>query len=320
MRTALMSLIAAGLLFGCKPSPKTEDANAEVEKSLKFLLDWQAEPTYLGVYLAKARGGFARLGLDVEIVPSWGANAAAAAVAEGEYEIATASGGATVIANSKGARLISTAVLYPRLPTAIYGLAEQGVSAPGDLIDKKVGVYAESISKNEFEAFLKLAGIAAEDIELVSISGPDIPVLLGGQADAVLNYFEMSPTRLALERETFQLLLDEYGVKGYSLNVITSAETYARERELIDNLTVAVLDGYRDGCADQPAAVRIFLEIFPKQDAEYVEKSWASVCAFIGEDVGHQTAEGWQTTIDLYGSVGLLGDTPVTPADILPPK
>ena len=241
-------------------------------------------------------------------------------MAAGDYEIATASGGATVIASSNGARLVSTAVLYPRLPTVIYGLAAQGVHAPGDLVRKKVGVYEQSINKNEFEAFLKLTGIAANDVELVSISGPDIPILLDGQADAVLHYFEMSPTRLALERETFQLSLDEYGVKGYSLNLITSAETYARDRELIDNVTVAVLDGYREGCADQPAAVRTFLEIFPDKDARYVEKSWASVCAFIGEDVGQQTAEGWQTTIDLYGSVGLLGNTPVTPADILPPK
>ena len=316
MRTALMSLIAAGLLFGCESSPQTENRG----KPFDFLLDWQAEPTYLGVYLAKARGGFARLGLDVEIVQSWGANAAASAVAAGEYEIATASGGATVIANSNGARLVSTAVLYPRLPTVIYGLAEQGVRAPGDLIGKKVGVYAESINKNEFEAFLKIVGIAAEDIELVSIRGPDIPMLLDGQADAVLHYFEMSPTRLTLERETFRLSLDEYGVKGYSLNLITSAETYARERELIDSVTAAVLDGYREGCADQTAAVQTFLEIFPDKDVQYVEKSWASVCAFIGADVGRQTAEGWQTTIDLYGSVGLLGNTPVAPADILPPK
>ena len=316
MRTALMSLIVASLWFGCESSPQTEDRG----KPFKFLLDWQAEPTYLGIYLAKARGGFARLGLDVEIVQSWGANAAASAVAAGDYEIATASGGATVIASSNGARLVSTAVLYPRLPTVIYGLAAQGVHAPGDLVRKKVGVYEQSINKNEFEAFLKLTGIAANDVELVSISGPDIPILLDGQADAVLHYFEMSPTRLALERETFQLSLDEYGVKGYSLNLITSAETYARERELIDNVTVAVLDGYREGCANQPAAVRTFLEIFPDKDARYVEKSWASVCAFIGEDVGQQTAEGWQTTIDLYGSVGLLGNTPVTPADILPPK
>ena len=68
------------------------------------------EPTYLGVYLARERGHFEALGLDVEIVESSGANAAAAAVAAGSYPIGTASGAATVTAVSRGASLVSTAV------------------------------------------------------------------------------------------------------------------------------------------------------------------------------------------------------------------
>ena len=48
--------------------------------------------------------------------------------------IATASGAATVTASSRGASLVSTAVLYQRLPTVIYGLADQGVDAPADLL------------------------------------------------------------------------------------------------------------------------------------------------------------------------------------------
>ena len=40
--------------------------------------------------------------------------------------------------------------------------------------------------------------------------------------DAALNYVEMSPTRLALQEETFQLALAEHGVGGYGLNVIAS--------------------------------------------------------------------------------------------------
>ena len=56
-----------------------------------------------------------------------------AAVAAGSYPIATASGAATVTASSRGASLVSPAVLYQRLPTVIYDLADQGVDAPADL-------------------------------------------------------------------------------------------------------------------------------------------------------------------------------------------
>ena len=80
-------------------------------------------------------GGGGRRVCPREIVESSGANAAAAAVAAGSYPVATASGAATVTAVSRGASLVSTAVLYQRLPTVIYGLADQGVDAPADLYD-----------------------------------------------------------------------------------------------------------------------------------------------------------------------------------------
>ena len=337
-------IVAVSLAAACGPAPQPEEetaAGAELQLSrsesalrprppaptaigielrpLDFLIDWQAEPTYLGVYLAKALGSFEQLGLNVEIIQSWGANAATAAVAAGRYKIATASGGATVLATSQGADLVSTAVIYQRLPTVVYGLAAQDVDAPGDLAGKTVGIYPQSITRNEFDAFLRIAGIPADDVDVVSISGPDLPLVLSGQADAAVNYFELSPTQLGLQEETFQLALDEYGVEGYGLNIITSRETYENDRPLIDGITAAVVDAYRTGCADQAAAVQTFLNLFPEKDPDYVDASWAGVCAFIGGDVGHQTPEGWQTTIDLYRAVGLI-DEPVTPADVLPPS
>ncbi|MDQ3564126.1 MAG: ABC transporter substrate-binding protein [Pseudomonadota bacterium] len=286
-------------------------------KPLEFLIDWQAEPTYLGIYYAKHFGAFKNLGLDVSVVQSWGANEAAAAIAAGKYKIGTSSGGATVIANSSGAGLVSTAVIYRRLPTAVFGLKKAGVRNPKDLAGKTVGIYAKSITGNEFDAFMKLNGLKKDDVNVVSISGPDLPLILAGRVDAVLNYFELSPTQLALEHETFQLLLDKYGVKGYGLNVITSRKTYEEDTKLIEGITQAVLLGYRKGCANREAATASFLKEFPEKNSEYVKSSWAKVCKFIGGDYGTQTVQGWQSTIDLYGKLDLLNG-PVSPADIMP--
>ena len=61
----------------------------------------------------------------------------------------------------------------------------------------------------------------------------------------------------------------------------------------------------------------VFLDLFPGQDARYVEASWARVWALLGDEIGNQTAAGWQTTIDLYDDAGLL-EGRVTPADVLP--
>ena len=77
------------------------------------------------------------------------------------------------------------------------------------------------------------------------------------------------------------------------------------------------MDGYRGACADRAAAAAVFLELFPDRDARYVEASLERVCELVGDDVGLQTSEGWQSTIDVYAAAGLL-EGPVAPGDVLP--
>lgn len=300
---------------GGPSSPQGTSGQANL-KPLDILIDWQAEPTYMGFYYAEAIGAFKEIGLDVTIVQSWGANEAAAAIAAGKYKIGTASGGATAIANSSGANLLSTAVIYRRLPTAIFGLKEAGIEKPKDLEGKTVGIYAKSITKNEFEAFVKLNGLNRDKIKVEAISGPDLPLILARKVDAVLNYFELSPTQLALQHPTFQLLLDDYGVKGYGLNIVTSRDTYQRDPALVKSVTQAALRGYQEGCANQDSAVRAFLKDFPEKDPQYVATSWKKVCEFIGGTYGSQDASGWRETIGLYSSLGLLNG-PVSPDDVM---
>ena len=128
----------------------------------------------------------------------------------------------------------------------------------------------------------------------------------------------MSPTELALQAETFQLRLAAHGVDAYGLNVITSRAAYDDDRDLIEGLTAAVVEGYRSACADPPAAARVFLQLFPERDARYVDASLGRVCALAGDEIGLQTAAGWRATIDVYAAAGLL-DRPIGPADVLPP-
>ena len=309
--------VAVSLGCGGEPAETGTGSAPETLEPFAFLIDWQAEPTYIGVYLARETGAFRRLGLEVDVVESSGADAAAAAVADGRYPIATASGGATITAVGRGASLVSTAVLYQRLPTVVYGYAAQGVDAPSDLAGKRVGIYPDSTTRHEFAVLLSNAGMRAADVETVSIDGPDLPLVRSGQVDAAVNYVEMSPTELALQEETFQLPLADHGVDAYGLNVIASRAAYEGNRGLIEGLTAAIVDGYRRACAARPAAATVFLELFPDRDARYVDASLGRVCELVGDDVGLQTAEGWRSTIDVYAAAGLL-DGPVEAGDVLP--
>lgn len=318
------AIALVALVSGCNkdqpknitPSSATSASASASLKPMELLIDWQAEPTYLGIYYAKSIGAFKDIGLDIKIIQSWGANDAAIAVAGGKYAIGTASGAATAIARSNGAKLLSTAVIYHQLPTAVYGLADSGIKTPKDLQNKTVGIYPKSITKNEFEAFLKINGIDGKSIRIESISGPDLPLILSKKVDAVLNYFELSPTQLAMDKDTFQFMLNDHGVKSYGLNIITSENAYKNNPTEINGITQAMIKGYEQGCANQEIATTAFLKEFPEKDPKYVKLSWAKVCKFINGDYKSQTVAGWQETIDLYAKQGLLKAT-VTPQEII---
>lgn len=324
--TGTCTLLLSLGLAACEKPGSEQDKNQPVTlQKMEFLLDWQPEPTYLGVYYARATGEYRKLGIDMAIVPSWGANQAVSAVSAGRYPIATASGGATVLAYNNGAEIVSLGVLYPRVPSVVYGLASQPVSRPKDLEGKRIGIYPGSITSNEFDAFVKSNGIDRNRLRIVSLSGADIPLLLANQVDAVLHYTEMSPVLVnqnpeipeVAGRRTFELMLKDHGVGGYGLNIVTSRSAFQRDSTRLKQIAAATVNGYRSGCRNPEAAVTAFVSEFPDKDTAYVRESWSRVCQLLGTSIGAQDIRGWQETIDLYRQLDLL-NVPVNPGQILP--
>ena len=86
---------------------------------------------------------------------------------------------------------------------------------------------------------------------------------------------------------------------------------------MVQNLTDAIINGYKEGCENQKAAVNAFLDEFPEKDSNYVEISWGKVCKFINNDYHSQTVDGWQQTINFYKDAGLLKNY-ISPEDIMP--
>lgn len=319
-------LIAFAFLTGCKPPVSTTTGTTPL-KHFDFLIDWQAEPTYLGIYYAKHLGEFYKLGLDVNIVQSWGANQAVGAVAAGRYKISTASGGATVLAYNNGESIVSLGVLYPHISTVVYGLSSTNIRNPKDLEGKRIGIYPGSITKNEFDAFVRENGLDPRKMTVVSLSGSDLSLLLAHKVDAVLHYTEMAPVAAETDQsvpkpnsggsKVFEILLADHGVKGYGLNLVTSRQSLDQDPALLKQVAAAAVNGYTVGCAHQDAAVSAFLEDFPDKSPEYVRESWSRVCTLVGLRPGEQTEQGWKDTIDQYRSLGLL-TKPVEAKSILP--
>ncbi len=304
----MTAVLASCILLGCNARQNgiSENPLGNLEK-IKLLIDWKAEPTYAGFYIAKEKGFYEKRGLDVEIVEGSGAVTAAQLVGSGEYFIASCSGEATAIARSKGIPVRSLAVFYPNVPTVIYSRADAPIREPKDLIGKRIGISPGSITVEEYRGLLAANRIDRSKIMEVRV-GMDVAPLLSKQVDGLINYEEMSPVELRIRGHDIVLLrLRDYGINAYSLNLITNDESLKGETKTIRDIVEATTKGSEFVQDNPDEAAKVFSKLFPQRDSRYVRESIKVVIDLLGNrPVGQQTRKEWSETIATLDKLGLL--------------
>ena len=295
----------------------SQDQEKQFQK-VQLLIDWKAEPTYAGFYLADQLGEFSKRGLDVDIVEGNGATTSAQVIGTGAtYIIGSCSGAATAIARSRGIPIRSVAVYYPNVPTVLYSRADTPIRTPQDMIGRRIGLITGSITVDEYRGVLAANAIDRDTIKEVSV-GWDVATLLTGKVDGLMNYEELTPVQLRLQGyDIVKMRFRDFGVRAYSLNLIVNEAAAEEHHRTIVAVIESVNAGYRY-LRDKPEdAARIFSGLFPEKNPEYVRQSIAIVASLLGEGkIGLQTREGWQETIDTLDRLGLL-DSEISVDDIV---
>ena len=317
------------LLAGCGSSDQdeaSETANKDL-KPLEFIIDWLPEPTYLGVYYAIDIGEFEKAGYLATVRVIQGANRVVSVIGTGQYPIGVASGGATVLGRgNENIPIKSLGVIYKDISSVIYGIASKSMAKrPKDLEGMNVGLYPGSITNDEFKAFIKTNNLDESKINEVALTSGDIPILMAGEVDAVLHYNEMSPAIVDVREDipkvdgerSWRLLLRDYGVKSYGVNLVTSDKALEEQGDELKKIAQAVYNGYEKACDNQSDAVSKFVERFPDKDKNHIVRGLFIVCDQLIQPVGYQTQKSWQDTIDLFVGLGLLEKGSVKPQDIL---
>lgn len=290
-------------------------------RTLKILLDWKAEPTYAGFFIAREKGYFDELkeqGFNIEIVEGSGATTAAQVMGSSDnYVVASCSGEATAIAVSKGIPVRSLAVLYPNVPTVIYSRKDTPIREPKDMIGKRIGLIDGSITVDEYRGVVNANGIDRSKIEEIHV-GWDVAPLLTKKVDGLMNYEELTPVELKLQgHEVVVMRFADHGLKAYSLNLITNPRTLARDRDKIEKIVAGVIKGYEFIKDNPEEAAQIFSRLYPEKNKDYVRESMKIVARAVGDGpVGQQTPAGWNDTIKTLSQLGLI-QTNVVLSDVV---
>ena len=316
-----ITLVMVGLLVGCGSSDRDKDL-----KPLDFIINWLPRPTYIGVYYAIDIGEFEKAGYLVTVKPIRGDNVVVHLIGQGEYLIGIAAGGTTVLGKGKESLPVkSLGVIYKDTSSVVYGIASKSMAKrPKDLEGMNIGFYPGSITNDEFKTFIKANNLDESKINKISLHTADIPVLLAGQLDAVIHYNEMSPAIVDVRKNipevdgkrTWRLLLRDYGVKSYGVNLVTSDKALEEQGDELKKIAQAVYNGYEKACDNHSDATSKFVERFPERDKNHVVRSISIVCNQLIQPIGSQTEQGWQDTINLFVGSGLLEKSVVKPQDI----
>lgn len=279
----------------------------------RFLLDWTLEPNYTGFLLAKEKGYFLEHGLDVALEEGSGGAAVAQQIGVGSpYVVGSSSGGGTAVARSGGVPIKSIGVIFPNISTVIFSKADKPINTPRDLIGKRIGLVAGSVTVNEYRALLRVANIDRAQIQEIGVNADPSSLLTGG-VDALIDYAEQLPASLQAQNTPIHVMpLGEFGVRQYGLNLIANeaALADATRGPQIRNIADAVFKGYNYLRAHVDEAVEIYMGKYPQKNRPYVERSIATTARLLGTgSIGAQSAEGWRATLDSLRSIDLVSSS-----------
>jgi NitT/TauT family transport system substrate-binding protein len=321
-RKLLLSALAA-------PAILSGPANTQERRKVTFTLPWLAEGSNAFVFVAKAKGYWDELGLDVVVTRGYGSVAAAQAVGAGQFQFGVAAASAGIQQAAKGLPVVAIGCAGYDGTMGICVLRDSPVKSPKDLAGKKLG---GTVGSGEFPflpLFFQRAGL---DISAIQVNQVDPNVrqrlLASGQVDAISGFaISFVPPLTAQKIETRSMLFSQYGMTLYNNTLMTTLATLRNEPKLCADITTGLMQAIKFTMLNPDEAVALFLKQVP--ETALTPSGAAQTRLGIGifnvamlheplkHCVGYTSPEDYEVMTDLVMKyVASPGDTPPRQSDL----
>ena len=163
--------------------------SAGAADKLTVLLDWFVNPDHAPLVVAKEKGFFAQVGLDVDLVAPADPNDPPKLVAAGKAELAVSYQPQFHVHVAQGLPLVRVGTLVGTPLNCLVVLAGGPVHAIADLKGRKVGYSVGGFEEALLGKMLASHGLKLSDVELVNVNFSLSPSLISKQVDAVIGAF-----------------------------------------------------------------------------------------------------------------------------------
>lgn len=226
-------------------------------------LSWLHSVQFAGSYIAREKGYWRDLGLEVALNPG-GPNAPVEPpVVSGQALVGISAADYTAAAVEQGAPFKIIAVAMQKNPFVIASLPANPVNTPADLVGKRIGMALANTPV--LQALCTINGVDINAIEIVPTQYDAAP-LLANQVDCLLCWETDLPVAMAIQGvESVTMLMADHGYSVHSQTYIATDDSLATRRDQIVALMTGEVMGWNDYKADTAAATDLTLAAYPDQ-------------------------------------------------------
>ena len=260
---AISLLVLTLSIVGVAAGPRAT-VSATGARKLTLWLDWYPTTDHAGIYVALAKGFYAREGLDVSArIPS-GAADATQLLAHGTGDIGISYEPTVLLARAQGIPIVATAAIVQRPLNAVLSLAGSGIVRPRQLEGRTVGLAGDPSDYTDLKAVVGYDGGDYAKVKKVVVNYALLQGLLAKKVDAIIGaYWSWEALQADQGGHPVNVMrLERFGVPSYNeLVFVAGRGQLAREPATLRAFQRATFKGYAYAAAHQEEATSILLKV-----------------------------------------------------------
>lgn len=270
-----MALASIMMLSGCGSSKKSEGEEG-VEK-VKVILDWTPNTNHTGIYVAKEKGYFKDLGLDVEIIqPSEGSSLQLVSAGKGDFAITYQEDLTYARTSDSPMPVKAIATIIQHNTSGFASPKEKNIKTVKDFEGKVYGGFGGPSEKAILQAVMEKAGADFSKLTTVDVGTEDFFIATKNNLDFEWTFEGWTNISAKLRNFDINYIplreLDER--LDYYTPIIASSESTLNEKsDMVKKFMEATSKGYEFAINNPEESAEILVKEVPEIDKDLAVES-----------------------------------------------
>jgi polar amino acid transport system substrate-binding protein len=240
-------------------------ASLNAKERITLYLDWINQFQFAGYYMAKEKGYYDKLGIDLEIVEYSNNHNVVNKVIENSsnYGIGKSS---LIIDKFEGKNVILLSSFFQSSPLVLITLKSSNIKTPKDLFNKNIMITKDAKDKIAIKAMIVSQGLKMDQLNIQDHSF-DINDLINGKTDAMACYLSNEPLKLKEKNIKYNIINPyDFGFDFYEGILFTSQKELNENPIRVQNFNQASIQGWEYAFNNIEESAKVIYEKYNSQN------------------------------------------------------